>query len=57
MLQKCKELDEAGRKVQMHGWQSERRFNSDLAINISLLVFGCMVACALLTYRAYVYAP
>ena len=40
----------------MRGWKSEHRFNSDLAIYISLLILGFMALGALAIYESYLHA-
>jgi hypothetical protein len=37
----------------MRYWKTKRRFNSDLAIKISLMVFGFMAAAYLLISESY----
>ena len=40
----------------MRGWKREHRFNSDLAIYISLLILGTVFVYALLMYESYLRA-
>jgi hypothetical protein len=39
----------------MRSWKREHRFNSALAIKISMLIFGFMVVGAMLIYENYSY--